>query len=75
VKTPPDQQIPPVVAEAPAQPGDGDYRVPHAGTTWGLAESSMASGWVAIVGCLGLALLMLGSVCCVLFWALASFTR
>jgi hypothetical protein len=68
MNTPHDQQIPPVVAAAPAQPSDGDYRVPNAGNTWGQEDESMASGRVAIVGCLGLALLMLGPICILLLF-------
>jgi hypothetical protein len=68
VKTPPDQQIPPVVAEAPVQPSAGDYRVPNAGNTWGQADEPASSGCVAIFGCLGLALLMLGPICLLLLF-------
>jgi hypothetical protein len=63
------------MAEKAAQPSDGDYRVPHANIGWDPAGTSTSSGWVAIVGCLGLALLLLGPVFCVLFWSLASFMR
>jgi hypothetical protein len=74
VKTPPDGQIPPVVADNPAPPSDGDYRVPHAGNTWEQADESAASGRVAIFGCLGLALLLLGPVC-ILIWVLSNVGR
>ena len=74
MKTPPDEQIPPVVVDSPAQPSAGDYRVPPAGNTWGPADESAASGRVAIFGCLGLALLLLGPLC-ILIWVMSSLAR
>jgi hypothetical protein len=74
VKTTPDQQIPPVVAGPPAQPGDGDYRVPHANIDWEPAGTATSSGRVAIVGCLGLALLLLGLLC-ILVFVISNLTR
>jgi hypothetical protein len=74
MNNPHDQQIPPVIAETPAQPGDGDYRVPHANISWEPDGASTSSGRVAIVGCLGLALLLLGPVC-IMVWALSNLTH
>lgn len=71
---PHDQQIPPVVAEDPAQPPNGDYRVPHANVGWEAAGTPTSSRRVAIVGCLGLALLTLGLLC-LAFWMISNLMQ
>ena len=74
MNNPPDEQIPPVVADSPAQLSAGDYQAPPAVNTWGQADESAASGRVAIFGCLGLALLLLGPLC-ILIWVMSSLAR
>ncbi|HYF65121.1 MAG TPA: hypothetical protein VD886_20005 [Herpetosiphonaceae bacterium] len=69
MKIPNDPQLPPVIAAAPARPAAGDYRVPHANTGWEPAGSSISRGFIAIVGCLGLALLVI-TLLCIIAWVI-----